>query len=190
MKSNLSYSLETLKSGKNWRFFIPHDLENWRMTFNKANLRDLIAVMGLVILLKIGFKSLISDSCNLEIWWMTSKNNRALLLYYVKLCASFQSHWWIQTGVTVRKWLNWVMTSVTLTFDLWPWPFAWTSLLSLVTTPEISWYDDGNIVQKVWQTDGRTDWSVLDLLLFEYAYLWTLSDTSSALWLDEEAWLF
>ena len=23
--------------------------------------------------------------------------------YYVKLCASFQIHWWIQTGVTVRK---------------------------------------------------------------------------------------
>ena len=28
----------------------------------------------------------------------------------------------IQTGVTVRKRLRWVLTSVTLTFDLWPWP--------------------------------------------------------------------
>ena len=47
---------------------------------------------------------------------------------------------------------------VTLTFDFWPWPFAWTSLLSLVITPENSWwYDDGNIVKKVWQTDGRTE---------------------------------
>ena len=36
-------------------------------------------------------------------WWMTLKNNRASLLYHVKLCASFQSHLWIQTGVTVRK---------------------------------------------------------------------------------------
>ena len=27
-------------------------------------------------------------------------------------------------------------TSVTLTFDLWPWPFAWTSLLSMVITSE------------------------------------------------------
>ena len=34
---------------------------------------------------------------------MTSKNNRAHLLCYVKLCASFQSHWWFQTGVTARK---------------------------------------------------------------------------------------
>ena len=33
-KSNLSYSLETLKSVKNWRFFVPHDIENWCMTIN------------------------------------------------------------------------------------------------------------------------------------------------------------
>ena len=31
------------------------------------------------------------------------ENNRAPLLYYIKLCASFQSHRWIQTGVIVRK---------------------------------------------------------------------------------------
>ena len=40
--------------------------------------------------------------CDLEIWWMTLKNNRAPLLCYFKLCASFRSHWWIQTRVTVR----------------------------------------------------------------------------------------
>ena len=39
---------------------------------------------------------------DLEIWWMTSKNYRAPLLYYIKLGAAFQSHWHIQTGVTVR----------------------------------------------------------------------------------------
>ena len=64
------------------------------------------------------------------------KNNRALLLCYFKLCASFHCHMWIQTGVTVRKRLNWVLTSVILTCDLWPWPFAWTSLLSKVIIPE------------------------------------------------------
>ena len=72
---------------------------------------------------------------------------------------------WIQTGATVRKRLSWDVTSVTLTFDLWPWPFAWTSRLPLVITLKISWwYDDGNIVKKVWrtdrQTDGRTDWTI------------------------------
>ena len=60
---------------------------------------------------------------------MTLKNNRAPHQCHFKLCASFHSHWWIQTGVTVRKPPNWVLTSVT--FDL--------------------------IVKNVWQTDGRTD---------------------------------
>ena len=31
------------------------------------------------------------------------KNNRALLLGYIKLCALFQSHQWIQAGVTIRN---------------------------------------------------------------------------------------
>ena len=34
---------------------------------------------------------------------MTFKNNRTPLLFYLKLCASFRSNWWILTGVTVRK---------------------------------------------------------------------------------------
>ena len=33
--------------------------------------------------------------CDLEIWWMTLKNNRAPLLCCFKLCASFHSHRWI-----------------------------------------------------------------------------------------------
>ena len=48
------------------------------------------------------------EPCDLEIWWMTFKNNRAPLLCYCKLCAAFHSHWWIQTGVTVRKRPIWV----------------------------------------------------------------------------------
>ena len=64
--------------------------------------------------------------CDLEIWWMTLKNNMAPLLCYFKLCASFHSHWWIQTGVTVRKRQIWVkiddfLSRVTLKFDRWPW---------------------------------------------------------------------
>ena len=67
-------------------FFVPHDLENWRMTL---------------------------------------KNNRTPLLCCFKLRASFQSHWWIQTGVTVRKRQIWVkicgfLSRVTLKFDGWP----------------------------------------------------------------------
>ena len=45
------------------------------------------------------------------------ENNRAPLLNNIKHCASFHQHMWIQTGVTVRKRLSWVLTSVTLTFE-------------------------------------------------------------------------
>ena len=68
----------------------------------QENLGDLIAMTSLVILLKLGSNWFFSP-CDHEIWWMTLKSNRAPLLYYVNLCASFQIHRWIQTGVTVRK---------------------------------------------------------------------------------------
>ena len=147
------------------------------------------------------------EPCDLEIWWMTLKNNRTHLLCYFKLCASFCSHWWIQTGVTVwkcpiwvkfddflsvwpwnltddlekqkgtspqqhqalcfisssssgvtvQKRLNWVWTSVTLTFDLWPWPCAWTLPWSLIITLD-------NFMMLLWWKhsekgviDGQTD---------------------------------
>ena len=65
------------------------------------------------------------ELCDLEIWWMTLKNNRAPLLCYFKLCAAFRTHWWIQTGLTVRKRPIWVKfddfySRVTLKFDGWP----------------------------------------------------------------------
>ena len=129
---------------------------------NKANLRDLRATTGLIILLKLDSNRRIFSPCDLEIWWMTpkimghvfytassfvhhlksisefalelqsrnaqcgsnsmiflavwpcnltydlEKNNRAPLLYCFKLCASFRSHWWIRTGVSVRKRSIWV----------------------------------------------------------------------------------
>ena len=132
--------------------------------------------------------------CDLEIWRTTLKNDKAPLLYYIKLCTSCQNHEWIQTGVTIWKRSIWVkitifwslkfdgwpwktighlfyaissfvhdfitihefklelrsgngyigLWSVTLTFDLWRWPFAWTSHLSLVITPDnftmIQWW--------------------------------------------------
>ena len=66
------------------------------------------------------------ELCDLEIWWMTLKKNRAPFQCYFKLCASFGSHLWIQTWVTVRKHPIWVkiddfFSRVTLPFDVWPW---------------------------------------------------------------------
>ena len=101
------------------------------------------------------------EPCDLAIWRMTLKNNRAPLLSNIKLYASFHHHMWIQTGVTVRKRLSWVVTSVTLTFHLWPWPFAWTLLWSLVITPEnfmmIRWWEHSQKGVTGRQTDRRTD---------------------------------
>ena len=59
-----------------------------------------------------------------DLW--PQKNHRAPLLFYFKLCLSFRSHWWNQTGVTARKHPIWIkidnfFSRVTLQFDLWPW---------------------------------------------------------------------
>ena len=59
------------------------------------------------------------EPCDLEIWQMTFKTNRAPLLCYFKLCAAFHSHWWIQTGVTVRKRPIWVKFGDSSA--VWPW---------------------------------------------------------------------
>ena len=79
----------------------------------------------------------------------------------LEMRAWFHCRMWIQTGVRVRKRLSWVLTSVTLTFDLWPWTFAWTSLLTMVITPEnfmmIRWWEHGEKGVTDRRTDRRTD---------------------------------
>ena len=86
-----------------------------------------------------------SATFDLEIWWMTLKNNRATLLCHIKLCASFQSYQWIQTWVTVRKHSIQVkirnfLSRVTLKFDGWP----WKTIGHLFYTPCISCHACGN----------------------------------------------
>ena len=95
------------------------------MTLNKANLRDLIAASSQVILLKLDSNCWFFSPCDLEIWWMTLKNNVAPFLCYINLCAPFRSHRWIQTGVTIWKRPIWVkinnfLSRVTLKLDGWP----------------------------------------------------------------------
>ena len=84
---------------------------------NKSNLRDLIAATDLVILLKLDSNRRFFKPCDLEIWWMTSKDHKAPPLYYIKLCASSQTSWWIQTGVLISD----LLSRVTMKFDGWPW---------------------------------------------------------------------
>ena len=82
-----------------------------------------------------------------------------------------------------------VLTSVTLTFDIWHWPFVWTSLF---VNGNSSWkfHDEPNIVEKVSQADGETDgktdrqtggrWTEVFLQL-------VVAKTSSDIWLH---WLY
>ena len=54
------------------------------------------------------------------------EKNRATFPYNIKLCASFQSHRWIQTWVTIRKRpihvkIGDFLSCVTLKFYWWPW---------------------------------------------------------------------
>ena len=63
--------------------------------------------------------------CDLEIWRMTLQNNRTPPLCYFKLCASFRTHWWIQTWVIVTKpsirvKINDFFSRVTQKFYGWP----------------------------------------------------------------------
>ena len=174
MNSNWSYSPETPNLGQIQQLLQPRDLEIWWMTLknNRAPLlcysklcasfhshwwiQTGVTVQKRPILVK---NRRFLEPCDLEIWRMTLKNNRAPLLSNIKLYASFHHHIWIQPGVAVRKRLSWVVTSATLTFDLWPWPFAWTSLLSLVITPEnfmmIRWWEHSEKGVTDRQTDGR-----------------------------------
>ena len=106
VNSNWSYCPEKLDSGQNRRFIVPCDLEIWRVTL-KNNRAPLLC-------------------CFKQIWRVTLKNNRAPLLCCFKFCASFHSHWWIQTKVTVRKYsiqvkLGDLLSRLTLKFDGWPW---------------------------------------------------------------------
>ena len=130
------------------------------------------------------------EMCDLEIWWMTLKNNRAPLLSNIKLCASFHHHMWIQ---------NWSYSPemAKLGFhlcdlDLWPLnlTFAVALLLSLAIIPEnfmmIRWWEhsekgvtdggtDGQMDRQTDWTFHRAAWSQLKILIVwsYYLILWS-----------------
>ena len=126
---------------KNWWFFFALcDLEIWWMTL-KNNRAPVLCWFKLCLSfhshqwikklklqsgnLQFGSKSAIF--CPMWPWNLTDdlENNRAPLLGCFNLCASFQIHQWIQTGVAVQKHSIQVKISnffsrVTLKFDEWP----------------------------------------------------------------------
>ena len=129
------------KFDPNNQFFSPCHLEIWCIT-SKNNRAPLLYYIKLCVSFQIhrwiqtevtvrkhSIWVEISDffvPCDLEIWWMTLENNRAPLLYYIKLCALNQIHRWIETEVTVRKRsirvkIGDFLSCVTLKFDRWLW---------------------------------------------------------------------
>ena len=122
-------------------FLFPYDLEIWRITLKSyrtpllydvklsASFPNHRWIQTGVIVRKCPIWVKIVDflvPCDLEIWQMTLKNNRAPLLCNFKLCVSFQSHRWVQTGVTVRKRsirvkISDILSRVISKFDGWPW---------------------------------------------------------------------
>ena len=106
-----------LNAGKNWRFFVPPDLQIWRPW--KIIGHHFYTTLSFVQDFKaIGISKLELQSENaqfgsklaiffvpgdFENWRVTLKNNRTPLPYYVKFCASFQIHWWSQIWVIAWK---------------------------------------------------------------------------------------
>ena len=140
MNSNCSYRPETPNLGQNRRFCsrvtLQFDLWPWKtigqlVSATSGFVHPFVAIGKFKLELQsgnaqFGSNSTIFRACDLEIWRMTLKNNRVPLLCHFKLYASFRSHWWIQTGVTVRRrpiWVKFVdfFSHVTLKFDGWPW---------------------------------------------------------------------
>ena len=104
MKPKWSYSPQIPNLGQNRRFFVPCDLEIWQMTL-KNNRAPLLCYSSLVHHFmaicefkmelqsgnaRFGSKLAIFVPCDLEIWRMTLKNNRAPLLFYA--ISSFVHH--------------------------------------------------------------------------------------------------
>ena len=136
---NWSDSPEMPNTCENPRFFVPCELGNWQMTL-KNNRASLLYYVKLCASFNShrwiqtgvspetpnkGLNWWLFDNWDIEILQMTLKNNREPLPWYFKLCASFCSHWWTETGVTVRKRPIWVnigeyLSPVTLKFDGWP----------------------------------------------------------------------
>ena len=140
--SNLSYSPETLKSAQNWWWWF---LSRVTLKFDGWPWKTIGHLFYTTLSFVHHFKANVNSNwsyspetlnsgqnrqfflpCDLEIWQMSFRNISAPLLRIFKLCTSFRTHWWMQTGVTVRKRpisvkIDDFFSRVTLKFDGWPW---------------------------------------------------------------------
>ena len=156
VNSNWSYRPETPISVQDRRFFCPvwswnlmDDLENQLATFSMLLqalwIQTRVTVWKSPIWVKISYflprLSLKFDGWPPKTIAHSLCATASFVHYFVAICEfklELQSEN-AQFGV------NFILTSVTLTFDLWPWSLAWISVLSMEITPEnvmmIRWHD-------------------------------------------------
>ena len=156
VNSNWTYSPETLNSGQNRWYFFSCDPEMWRVTL-RNNRAHLLCCFKLCA--SFHSHQLIQTGVSLETPILGQ--NRCFLS---RVTLKFDGWPW----KTIRH-LSWATSSFVHHFtikcestwcygpetaklgfdlcdlDLWPWPFAWTSLLSMLITPEnfmmIRWWE-------------------------------------------------
>ena len=92
--------------------------------------------------------------CDLKNRWMALINKGTSPIPHQALCI-------ISSPCVNSNWSLGPDTSMTLTFHLWLWPFAWTSLISMITTPEnfimIRWWEHNEKSVTGARTDRRTE---------------------------------
>ena len=144
MNSNWNYSQETPNLGQIRRFLGPVTLkfDGWPSKTighlfyaTSSFVQHFIAIGEFKLELQSGnaqsgSNSAILAPCDLEIWRMTLKNNRAPVLSNIKLYVSFHHHMWIQTGVTVRK--RFKLGRDLCDLGLWPLTLIFCMYLTLV----------------------------------------------------------
>ena len=127
-------------SGQNWQFFVPCDLEIWWITLEN-NRTPLLHYVKLCAsfqsiseftrvscyspeTLNTGQNQQLFVPCDLEIWWMTVKNNRASLLdtassFVHNFIAISEFKLELQSGKANFRSKS--MSRVTMKFNRWPW---------------------------------------------------------------------
>ena len=133
MKSNWSYNPETLNAVQNWQFLSDETLKfDGRPWYTIGHLiyaissfvHHFIAISQFELELqsvnaKFRWKSVIFVLCDLEIWQMTLKNNRASLLTCFKLCGSFVAIYQLKLELWSRN--AQFGTKLAIFCPVWPW---------------------------------------------------------------------
>ena len=108
--------------------FVPCDLEIWRMTLNKANLRDLIAATGLIIFLKLDSNHQFFARVTMKFdgWPQKIKRHVFYTTSSFNLCIisdpSGNSNWrYSPETANLGQNQRFFFSLVTFEFDVWPW---------------------------------------------------------------------